>query len=520
MIRDETRLIRQASTGGGTGASWDELAVRRLGYVSAVGLVVGVLAGVFSFLRQPNIGEVRSGTERPMLVLPVWIVASGIVLLSTRSRLSARARLDIGLCYLVLISLLVAIFRHWLPYAETDVLRGFSPVVVAILFFAAVVPVHPLRMAIAGAAAATMDGLGLLASVFIEGNPLPGWNLWLWALAPDVVTVPLAVITSRFLYTMGRSLERAREMGSYRLIEKLGEGGMGEVWSARHRMLARPAAVKLIPHHRLAAAGDPDATARLIRRFEREAQATASLQSPHTIEVYDFGVDETGAFFYVMELLDGLSLEELVGETGPLPPGRATRVLLGMCHSLKDAHAHGLIHRDIKPSNVLLCRRGVDFDFVKVLDFGLVKLEVDQASAGDSGLTKDGSLVGSPGYMAPEVLRGLEPTRALDVYAFGCVAFWLLAGRKVFEAPTAAMLFYSHLHDRPDSLSVAAGRPVPESLERLVLRCLEKEPHERPASFEEIERELEATGLAAQWTPDDARSWWASRAPVRRARGA
>jgi serine/threonine-protein kinase len=452
-------------------------------------------------------------------------------------------------------------------------------VVVAILFFSAIVPVHPLRMAVAAAAAASTDALGLLATIWIQGNPVPKWNLWLWILVPDAVSVPLAVATSRFLYTVGRSLERAREMGSYRLIEKLGEGGMGEVWSARHRMLARPAAVKLIPRHRLAAAGDGEGAARLLRRFEREAQATASLQSPHTIEVYDFGVDETGAFFYVMELLDGLSLHALVEEAGPLPPGRAVRILLGMCHSLEDAHAHGLIHRDIKPSNVFLCRRGLDFDFVKVLDFGLVKQESDAASAEDTRLTKEGSFIGSPGYMAPEVFKGLAPTRSVDIYAFGCVAYWLLAGRQVFEAPTAMMLFYAHLNHRPDPLyytpsesprgsqisrehapqapaadqAAKRGRPpeavdagedlpplpsgqrgrgpsqtrlravpalcaparanVPEALDRLVLRCLEKEPADRPASFEEIVKELESTGLAAQWTADDARAWWAERTP-------
>jgi serine/threonine protein kinase len=181
--------------------------------------------------------------------------------------------------------------------------------------------------------------------------------------------VVFAYIGARVVYGLGREIAAARELGSYSLEERLGEGGMGEVWRARHRMLARPAAIKLIRPSLIS----PERAAELQKRFENEAQVISQLRSPHTVELFDFGVAEQGTFYYVMELLDGLDVDALVRRFGPVPAERAVFLLRQVCHSLAEAEARGLVHRDIKPANIFLCRYGEDHDFVKVLDFGLAK---------------------------------------------------------------------------------------------------------------------------------------------------
>src|SRR4029079_11409597 len=206
---------------------------------------------------------------------------------------------------------------------------------------------------------------------------------------------------------------------------------MGEVWRARHRLLIRPAAIKLIRQRAQGTmSSDPEL---LVRRFEREARATAALTSPHTVQLYDFGVAEDGRLYYVMELLDGLDLDTLVRQHGPLPPERVVHFLRQVCSALQDAHANGLVHRDIKPANVVVSRAGTTFDFVKVLDFGLVKL--DGARVADKkaiDLSTEDSWSGTPGYMAPEVVLGAGDTdHRVDLYALGCVAYWLLTGTRV-----------------------------------------------------------------------------------------
>ncbi len=206
---------------------------------------------------------------------------------------------------------------------------------------------------------------------------------------------------------LGRRLRAAQELGSYQLVELLGRGGMGEVWRAQHRLLARSAAIKLVRPEVLGASGRAEGKILMLRRFEREAQATAALSSPHTIRVFDFGVTRDGTFYYVMELLAGRDLESLVREFGPVPADRAVYLLRQVCHSLADAHARGLVHRDIKPANIYVCRMGLEYDFVKVLDFGLVKFN-DQRRAGaqETLLTASHTTTGTPAFMAPEIILG------------------------------------------------------------------------------------------------------------------
>jgi serine/threonine-protein kinase len=294
-------------------------------------------------------------------------------------------------------------------------------------------------------------------------------------------------------------------MGSYRLVELLGKGGMGEVWRAEHERLARPAAIKLIQASALA---NPGTAENLQLRFEREAHATALLQSEHTIELYDFGIADDGTFYYVMELLDGLDLDLLVRRFGPMPPARVVHCLLQICDSLAEAHARGLVHRDIKPSNIYLCRRGLHHDVAKVLDFGLVKAQSDFVDeSGD--LTVEGTVRGTPAFMVPEILKGnVEIDGRADLYALGCVAWWLLSGRLVFETDNPMIMVANHLNAEPPRLSQRAAQAIPSELEALIHECLDKDPQQRPESATDLARRLAAIDLGEPWDPEAARRWW------------
>jgi DNA-binding NtrC family response regulator len=299
-------------------------------------------------------------------------------------------------------------------------------------------------------------------------------------------------------------LDDGLPLGHYRLMEKLGEGGMGEVWRARHQLLARPCAVKLIRPELL---GESNRE-RAIDRFRLEARTIARLSSPNTVRLYDFGVSETGSFYFVMELLTGLDLWSLVQRFGPIPSERAVFLLRQACRSLGEAHAAGLLHRDIKPQNLFLCRLGLEFDLVKVLDFGLVK-SLDE---GATQLTAAGTLTGTPAYMPPERVTGAVVDERSDLYSLGCVAYWMLTGRPVFTGePMAVML--QHARVDPELPSTIANRPIPDRLERIVMACLEKSPEKRPASAVDLWRHLGEVTFADAWTPELAESWWRQHLP-------
>ena len=295
--------------------------------------------------------------------------------------------------------------------------------------------------------------------------------------------------------------------GNYELIERIGTGGMGEVWRARHKTLGRDAAVKLIRADALGAESK-DKADRTLRRFEKEARATAGLRSPHTVELYDFGITDDGTFYYAMELLEGLDLQSLVRRFGPLPAGRAVHLLRGVCESLAEAHQQGLIHRDIKPANVFCCRLGVRYDFAKVLDFGLVKSAPGQGE--DSDLTVDGAVPGSPAFMAPEAIRGVKDLDArTDLYSLGCVAYWLVTGHKVFDGHTALDLVLAHIQTDPEAPSARVDTPIPADLEDVIMACLAKAPDDRPADALAVSKALTACG--DMWTDEDAADWWESQ---------
>jgi len=320
------------------------------------------------------------------------------------------------------------------------------------------------------------------------------------------IGVMIATWGAHRIHTLRLEAHEAKRLGQYRLTERIGRGGMGEVWKAEHRLLARPAAIKLIKPEMIGA-GDPAVTHDFMRSFEREAQITANLRSTHTVELYDFGITADAVFYYVMELLDGRDLESLVRELGPLEPERVAFLLEQVCDSLAEAHDQGLVHRDIKPGNILVCRLGRRLDFVKVLDFGLVKVRATEHEAARPGSARV-TVVGTPAYIAPEMAAGAAVDARADIYSLGCVAYWLLTGRQVFEATHPSAIVAKHIQEAVTAPSARAGKEIPPALERIVLACLEKDPARRPQSADELAAALRATGLAAAWTQERARAWW------------
>ena len=327
---------------------------------------------------------------------------------------------------------------------------------------------------------------------------------------PDYLLVGVAVVISHVVTSLRQQVAKAREMGSYQLGELLGRGGMGEVYKATHRLLARPAAIKLI-RPEMIAAGAPTGAHGAAMRFRREAEAAANLRSPHTVELYDFGVTDDQTLYFVMELLEGMDLESLIRRHGPVPTGRMAHIVRQVCQSLEEAHVAGLVHRDIKPANIHLGRLGLIYDFVKVLDFGLVKPIADR-HVEQSLNTQAGLLLGTPGYMAPEMALGDDVDGRADIYALGCVAYSLLTGTQVFDGTTAIDIMSKHLHASPIPPSNRGQFSIPSDLDQLVLACLAKRPEDRPQSAAELAQRLAAIDLEP-WTDAQAKAWWLAQAP-------
>jgi hypothetical protein len=443
----------------------------------------------------------------PFQLAEVGEVALSVALWLAARRLSATRLFTLGLVYEVIICFAVALTANWQYYLDTGQLPNMTWVPVLVILFPLVMPGPPRRM-LAGAIVAGATAPGALVLLSAIGKVQATADAYARFSVHSAVAVLFAYMGARVVYGLGRQVAEARELGSYRLEERLGQGGMGEVWRARHRMLARPAAIKVIQ-----SAGNGQATDEARRRFEREAQVTAGLRSPHTVTLFDFGVSADGAFYYVMELLDGIDLQTLVSRFGPLPAERVVHVLRQVCHSLSEAHAQGVVHRDIKPANILLCRYGEEHDFVKVVDFGLVKALNDLVEPAP-GLTRENMVPGTPGYIAPEQALGLPAVdHRIDIYAVGCVAYWLLTGQLVFTGRTPLEVMTHHARTPAAAPSTRTELPIPAGLDRLVLSCLEKDPHRRPQSARALAEQLSSTDGDRSWSEERARAWWTTNQP-------
>lgn len=348
-------------------------------------------------------------------------------------------------------------------------------------------------------------GFGVTTEVDVTEayRPLYILRYTFWALFGLLAAAALAifgftVVVARLNRAARKAAKKVEQLGQYSLQEKIGAGGMGSVYRGNHSMLRRPTAIKLL---------DPEKTTdHTIARFEREVQLTSQLTHPNTIAVYDFGRTPEGMFYYAMEFLDGVNLESFIWKHGPQPEGRVIHILRQVCGSLGEAHDIGLIHRDVKPSNIILNRRGGLYDVVKLLDFGLVKASDAEH---DASLTVAGALTGTPHYMSPESVQNPSAVDARsDLYAVGAVGYFLLTGKHLFTGETIMEICMGHVEKTPVPPSERLGSPISEDLEQLILKCLAKNPDDRPATAVELEEELARCSSAGYWPVSSARAWW------------
>jgi serine/threonine-protein kinase len=474
---------------------------RRVRVAAAMGSAAYAVVFVFALSGVVEATSLGRRIDLTHDVIGLCLCASLLLLASLQS-FADRHVLAAALVVEVLLSALISFSLPWASFVRTGDIPNLTWVVPIIILFPLLVPTPPrTALAVSMLCALTMPaGLWVLGAM--RRLPPQPANYWATCLTA-AIGVGIASIASRTVYGAGRQIAAARTIGSYELLEKLGEGGMGEVWRARHLMLARPAAVKLILPERLRGASEERDAA--LQRFTREAQVTAGLRSAHTVQLFDFGVTADGSLYYAMELLSGMTVEHFVYRFGPVEPRRAVHWLQQACHSLAEAHSQNLVHRDIKPANVFLCRYGRDVDFVKILDFGLTR---PIATQDDRRLTSPGWLVGTPGYMAPEQVFGLETGPSTDLYALGCVAYWLLAGVRPFDAESPGELLRQHVHAPPPPFSQKVETPIPAPLETLVMRCLSKDPADRPRDADELSRGLDRCLESEPWSPVEAHDWW------------
>ena len=517
LVRPDARAPTARGVSSGFPADLLRQSAGRLRVLALLYAFVFFMAGIFPALLLP--GDRARFLASALLWAPgvIGIVVALIVAaVIRRGDIPLPTVMNAGLAFEVVSSYAIAAAEFGDPQMlETH--RGFlglSWVAIWVVLFTVVVPTSPRRALLASLASvsAVPVVIGLMMASGVTSLRLSPAEFFFGLVFPYLLVVCMAYVGARVVYNLGTEVKRARELGSYTLEEKLGEGGMGEVWRARHRMLARPAAIKLI-RPSVAADGRVGVSDEAIRRFEREAQVIARLRSPHTVELFDFGMADDGGFYYVMELLDGLDADALLRRFGPIPPERAVCLLRQLCHSLSEAHSCGLVHRDIKPANIYLCRYGEEYDFVKVLDFGIVRA-IQQAADTSAIATGDNALQGTPAFISPEQALGADVDGRADIYATGCLAYWLLTGQLVFTANSAIGMLVQHAETPPTPPSVRTEQPIPRALDDLVLCCLAKDPAHRPQSARELSLRLAELDGASAWTQDRAREWWSTHQPA------
>jgi serine/threonine-protein kinase len=472
-----------------------------------------LLIGFGVFLGRHVAGVLGGEPLDPLLLgfhtLVVLVLSASLLLLRQRSPLSMR---KLRVAELVIVGLPAAFFV--LLQRRTTLLdagRGFmlppmSFWVLLIFTYAMFIP-NTWRRAALVIGTLALAPILLLAGMTLVYSPVASVVSpigFLEHVLVMAVAAVAAVIGTQLINVLRREVFEARQLGQYRLIAPLGAGGMGEVYLAEHCMLKRPCAIKLIRPER---AGDPQ----VLARFEREVRMTARLSHWNTIEIYDYGRTDDGTFFYVMEYLPGLSLEDLLALDGPLPAERVIHFLRQICLGLREAHSIGLVHRDIKPGNVFVAQRGGMHDVVKLLDFGLVK---PVAELGSDRLTQDGALSGTPLFMSPEQAQGagdVDPRS--DIYSVGALAYSLVSGRPPFERKNPMEVLIAHARDEATPPSQIRS-DVPRDLEQVILRCLAKKPEDRFQDAEELERALAGCAAADRWSQTQAASWWQQHATM------
>jgi hypothetical protein len=457
------------------------------------------------FLIATVAGDVANGTARleplkrgghlagTLIALALWLVLRSRRDYSPRALHALDAAGTLGIC----VSFVLMGHQSLQPYGFYTSVLSVAHVSITRAMVVPSVPGRTLLLAALGSAGLIVSRA--LSPLSLELPALPGAfgrgmiEAVLWSTAACAV----ATVASRVIYGLQEKAREARQLGQYALEERIGQGGMGEIYRAHHAMLRRPTAVKIMSGHGSEAQ---------LKRFEREVQLTARLTHPNTISIYDYGRTPGGLFYYAMELLDGLTLEQLVERYGPLPPARVIHLLSQVCGALKEAHGIGLIHRDIKPANIYLCRRGEIADFVKVLDFGLVR---ELNGSGNVSLSSADAVVGTPLYLSPEaILKPSQIDARADIYGLGGVAYYLATGTTPFSGQNMVEICGHHLHTEPEPPS--RRRAIPADLERVILSCLAKDPAARPQSAAALLKTLATCPCAPGWTQADAEAWWSA----------
>jgi serine/threonine-protein kinase len=504
-----------AQTGSGARLTGDlptdvaTMASRRVGVLALIMSIAAAWGFFKSNVVLPAAGVEDADTRTGALVL-VLVVSVTLLFVSWKAVLPPRRVLRIGLAYEILLCFVFGLLQNLRGYPPEISNFGMPPTTGIILIAPLLVPVAwKLRVATT-ASCALMYPATMVVAHWMD-QPAPPKETILMLLSTVFLCAVLALVAAKIVGKMTHELVRARqavkEMGSYEMIEMLGKGGMGEVWRARHRMLARPAAVKLIRAENLAEdIGDRRRIA--LTRFEREAKATATLTSPHTVQIFDFGITDDGAFYYVMELLDGQDLMAVRREHGAFSPERTIYILKQVCASLAEAHRRGMVHRDLKPNNVMICRVGGRHDFVKVLDFGLVQQRDWEVESEEGRLTVEGALLGTPAFMPPEMALGRADVDArADIYGLGCLAFWMLSGRAPLMGSTAMETILMHVQETPGRISEYA-EDIPKELDAIIASCLQKDAAQRPEDAAALLELLEGVPVENPWTEARAAAWW------------
>lgn len=499
--------LRQRSRG--LPPAFQEAAVNRVSWLALAATVALPALHLLHWLTQPAVARVTLDETSRLILLGTVLLALGVFVLR-RFRVapgSTVLRLGLGLEVVVAfaLSFTETASRAITPTAPVVGISAVSP---WILLTGAFIPNRPSWTLVAAVLAASTWPVAYGINTVRFGVELTPWGpLAIWIVV-NYVSAGAAYVIARSTYGAALRTPLTEDIGGYHLVSPIGEGGMGEVWKATHKMLVRAAAIKIVrPDITTGVNREADAAA---SRFRREANLIARLQSPHTVYLYDFGVSDDGRFYYVMELLDGVSLQTLVTTFGPLSASRTIAILTQMCASLHEAHEQDLVHRDLKPSNVMLCQVALDYDFVKVLDFGLAKSVSD---VGATQLTIAGMTTGTPGYIAPEVALGeTSIDRRADVYALGCVAYFLLTGSLVFEEHDPTRMALMHVQQVPEPPSRRTERTIPPDLEAIVLQCLAKRPSDRPPSAAELAERL-ARCRVDSWSNEEAGRWWREHLP-------
>jgi serine/threonine-protein kinase len=494
---------------------------RRLLVVHAALGVVGFTLSIMSLIGLPVL-PTESGLGEWIVVLPLLMFAqslAGLLFLVRRPTASIASLRCVEMCLFVGFPAIAGVVRFlslaapvaaspdprypFLLYRFDAALINY-PFIFAIIAYGVLIPNTRRRSLIVASLLCAVPIVTTAAASVV--NPELRATLPLLVpvtLLPLFVALVIAVYSASRAITLRRAVFDARrevnQVGAYNLVRKLGAGGMGDVYLAEHRLLKRPCAVKFI---RPELAAHPATAA----RFEREVRAITGLSHFNTVRVYDYGRADDGSFYYVMEYLDGPTLESLVKRVGPLEPARVVYLLRQLCGALAEAHAAGLVHRDVKPSNVIVARLGGQHDVAKLLDFGLVQ---DLATA-DSKLTIAGMVLGTPAYMCPEQASGSVVLDARsDIYTLGLVGFFAITGRQAFEKKTVGEYLTAHLTEQPPRVSELRA-DVPADLAEVIARCLEKKPESRYQSAHELEQALSTCACVGEWSSEVAANWWAN----------